>query len=1067
MITRETMERQKRRSRQSVQDSDVKVNLDSRQREKALSIGRWMGYHAGMKRPAFFIACALVAGAVCGRVIVLPWYVSAGAIALLLGGAVWCWARSGRAAVREAGGQAGEGPGGQAEEGPGGQAEKGLSVPRIQSTVTRLVLGAFFALALLQQNAEVRRERISQNQVARLQRTGEITFRGTVSEEPSVLRGGDRAVLVLQDLEIVATPQSSAGVPPANNISPADKSSAGVPPADKSSAGVPPADKSSAGVPPADKSSAGVPPADKSSAGVPPADKSSAGVPPADKSSVGVPPATQGATSDRRRDAHATLTPACGTRLACRIQVSLLRTAAAAFRGNLPFQGQRIEIAGTLREPLSSPHQDLFDYGAYLRSRGIGALVSVWDPERVRRVDEEDAGVETAVFSRLMGWRRAVLRQMDQSLEPEKAAVAKAMLFGDTSGFDDGLRGIFIRSGIAHLFAVSGSHTAMLALIIFCLCRLLQIPPRVSVWILYVVMAVFCALVGFLPPVVRGTIMAYCMALPILSRRAVDSLEAFSIAVMIALILKPLSILRPDFQLTYLCVLGMITLLPTLSEIVSVVFTIPWNSYGRRRLAHHYNGWIYNGWMQIGGLSGGGLAITIAAILAVIPLLSLYFHQVSLIGFVANLVLVPLSGVFLLVAGAFALLGTAGAELTQAMAVPLSLVSGIFIALTRFFAGVPGAVAHLPPFSWWMVLVYCLLLFSGPHMRLLRAPGAMEVRRGRLLLHVAAIVAIVAWWPVVARTAAGEPDPGFQLTMLDVGQGDCFVLRLPDARVLIVDTGKPQAARTILEYLKAQNVDEVAALVLTHGDSDHIGGAPQILDKLYVGVLLVGTSASESGAPESSAQRELDEAVARWKVPVCRVARGDTLGGSRDMRLEILNPARESGADEIISQSLMDRHAVQSDSSPLSTQHSALSTLKGPSYGRAKGDPNDQSVVLLAEYGEMTFLLTGDAGTAAEKEMLSACGAKALEAEVLKPGHHGSRTASCEEFVSAVHPWAALISAGARNQYGHPTPEVVERLQRAGAAVLNTAECGSVDLRTDGRRLWIRVTRTGGDKRED
>jgi beta-lactamase superfamily II metal-dependent hydrolase len=467
---------------------------------------------------------------------------------------------------------------------------------------------------------------------------------------------------------------------------------------------------------------------------------------------------------------------------------------------------------------------------------------------------------------------------------------------------------------------------------------------------------------------------------------------------------------------------------------------------------------------------------------------------------VANLVLVPFSGVLLLVAGALSLLGTAGSELSQMLAVLLSWVSAAFTSMTRFFAGFPCAVTYLPPFSWWMVLVYYLLLFSGPHMRLLRAPGAMEARRGRLLLHVAAIVAIVAWWPVVARIPAvvGEPDPGFQLTMLDVGQGDCFVLRLPDARVLIVDTGKPQAARTILEYLKAQNVDEVAALVLTHSDSDHIGAAPQILDKLYVGALLVGTRGSESGA-----QRELDEAVARRKVPVCRVARGDTLGGSRDMRLEILNPARESGTDEIISQSSMDRRAVQSDSSPLatrqsalSTQHSALSTLKGPSYGTPsdrrtgepgglptsdssllstqhsalstlKGDPNDDSVVLLAEYGEMTFLLTGDAGTAAEKEMLSAFGAKALEAEVLKPGHHGSRTASWEEFISAVHPRAALISAGARNQYGHPTPEVVERLQRAGAAILNTAECGSVDLRTDGRRLWIRVTRTGGDKRED
>ena len=979
-----------------------------------MSIGRGMGYHAGMKRPAFFIACALVAGAVSGRVIVLPWQLSAGAIALLLGGAVWCWGRSGRAAVPEAGGQAGEGPGDQAGE--------GLSAPRIQSTVTRLVLGAFFALALLQQNAEVRRERISENQVARLQRTDEITFRGTVSEEPSVLRGGDRAVLVLRDLEIVGTPQEED---------------------------------------------------------IPLPDKSSVGVPPADRSSVGVPPATQGATSDRRRDARATLAPNRGEHLACRLQVSLLRTAAAAFRGNLPFQGQRIEIAGTLREPFSSPHLDLFDYGAYLRTRGIGAQVSVWDPERVRRVDEEDAPLETAVFSRLMGWRRAVLRQMDQSLEPEKAAVAKAMLFGDTSGFDDNLRSIFIRSGIAHLFAVSGSHTAMLALIIFCVCRLLQIPPRVSVWILYVVMAVFCALVGFLPPVVRGTIMAYCMALPILSRRAVDSLEAFSIAVMLALLVNPLSILRTDFQFSYLCVLGLITLIPVLSEILCISTTC-WNSYGLRRLAHFYNEWL-----------AFGLATTIAATLAVIPLFSLYFHQVSLIGFVANLVLVPFSGVLLLVAGAFSLLGTAGPELSQMLAVLLSWVSGAFTALTRLFAGVPGAVTHLPSFSWWMVLVYYLLLFSGPHMRFLRAPGAREVRRGRLLLRAAAILAIVAWWPVVARTAAGEPDPGFQLTMLDVGQGDCFVLRLPDARVVVVDTGKPQAARTILEYLKAQNVDEVAALVLTHGDSDHIGAAPQILDKLYVGALLVGTRGSESGA-----QRELDEAVARLKVPVCRVARGDTLGGSRDMRLEILNPARESGTDEIISQSSMDRRAAQSDSSLLSTQHSALSTLEGPSYGTPsdrrtgergglptsdssllstqhsalstlKGDPNDDSVVLLAEYGEMTFLLTGDAGTAAEKEMLSACGAKALEAEVLKPGHHGSRTASCEEFVGAVHPRAALISAGARNQYGHPTPEVVERLQRAGAAILNTAECGSVDLRTDGHRLWIRVTRTGGEKRED
>ena len=150
--------------------------------------------------------------------------------------------------------------------------------------------------------------------------------------------------------------------------------------------------------------------------------------------------------------------------------------------------------------------------------------------------------------------------------------------------------------------------------------------------------------------------------------------------------------------------------------------------------------------------------------------------------------------------------------------------------------------------------------------------------------------------------------------------------------------------------------------------------------------------------------------------------RGDRLGGSPGMRMEVLNPPKSN---------------------------------RNPSFFR-----NEQSVVLLAEYGEMTFLFTGDSDARSESAMLANSRSGSLASEILKIPHHGSSGGTTQAFLNAVRPNIALLSVGARNSYGHPSPAVVDRLVRSGCRIFPTSSRGTVELSTDGRRLWIRTART-------
>ena len=247
-----------------------------------------------------------------------------------------------------------------------------------------------------------------------------------------------------------------------------------------------------------------------------------------------------------------------------------------------------------------------------------------------------------------------------------------------------------------------------------------------------------------------------------------------------------------------------------------------------------------------------------------------------------------------------------------------------------------------------------------------------------------------------------------QVHYIDVGQGDSILIVSPEGKVMLIDGGV--AGSPALEYLSVKGIDHVDVMVATHPHADHIGGLVEVLGALKVSQVVTNGQSTTTKTYENFLDG-IDKAKAVYR----EVARGDTLTlGS--LTFEVLSPTGPGG-----------------------------------------DDLNQGSLVLRLVYGKVAFLFTGDAGYAAEAEMLAS--GEALQAQILKVGHHGSSSSSSSEFLAAVHPEVAVYSCGVGNSYGHPHAETVAALGQTGALIFGTDVNGTVVVTCDGSTYQTKVER--------
>ncbi|MGB5082542.1 MAG: DNA internalization-related competence protein ComEC/Rec2 [Burkholderiales bacterium] len=613
--------------------------------------------------------------------------------------------------------------------------------------------------------------------------------------------------------------------------------------------------------------------------------------------------------------------------------------------------GERWRFTVRLRRPHGGANPRGFDYEAWLFERGLRATGYVrLEGERERLAE----GVPRYWIERL---RESVRDKFRDSLPGRRfTGVLVALAIGDQRAIDPDEWQLFARTGVSHLMSISGLHVTMVAGLFAMLASrgwrrseaLVRMLPTQKAAALAGFLAAFayCLIAGFAVPAQRTLYMVGVAAAALWLGRAASASRVLAAALLLVLVLDPWAVLSPGFWLSFAA--------------VGVIFYV---GSGRTAPPGTLAQWGRMQWAVTVGLT---------------PLLLVLFQQVSFISPLANAIAIPL--VSLVVTP----LALAGAVLPWVW--PLELAHVLLeplMAVLAWLAALPGAVWHQhAPLAWTVPLALAGIAW----MLLPRGFPAREL--GALLL-----------LPMFAATPPGPATGELWVTVLDVGQG-LSVLARTQRHTLLYDAGpafnafSDSGSRVVLPYLRSQGVGALDALVVSHDDRDHSGGAGSVLAAVPVGLLW---SSLSSGHPLLAAPT--------WRLP-CAAGRRWSWDG---VAFEFLHPRAEAGA-------------------------------------RRAGRVNDRSCVLRIAAPAGRVLLTGDIERAAERELLRRAPAL-LPAEALLVPHHGSATSSSPEFVERVAPRYAIVASGYRNRFGHPREDVLGRYHRLGSELLRTDRGGAVELR--------------------
>jgi competence protein ComEC len=614
--------------------------------------------------------------------------------------------------------------------------------------------------------------------------------------------------------------------------------------------------------------------------------------------------------------------------------------------------GERWQLTARLKRPRGTANPHAFDYEAWLLERNIRATGYV----RPRAHRERLAAMVHAPWYWIER-ARSVFRARIHAALPDApyAGVIAALAIGDQRAIPPEQWQIFTRTGINHLMSISGLHVTMVSGLVFALVYgLWRRVPRLALALPALKAAtagalaaalVYALLAGFAVPAQRTVYMLAVVACALWLGVIESASVILCLALALVVVIDPWAVLAPGFWLSF-----------------GAVAVIMYVTTGRIGRAHWLGSW---------------LKVQVAVTLALIPPLLALFQQVSIVSPLANAIAIP---VVSLIVAPLALIGIA-APLDLVLQIAHAVMAGCMHVL-EWLGAFSDAVweQHAPPA--WAVLV------AVPALALLFAPRGVPARW----------LGMVGLVPLLAAAPAALKAGDVQVVVLDVGQGVAALVRTAN-HALLYDAGPPfgpgadSGSRIIVPFLRAGGVTRLDAMIVSHDDDDHWGGASSVLQALPVDRLLTSLP-------------DLDPLVVQ-AGPALRCEAGQRWEWD-GVRFEILHPSAGS-------------------------------------YGDSTVRDNDRSCVLKIDAPGGRVLLPADIERRSEDELTSGVPHR-LRADVLLAPHQGSRTSSSPGFVQAVAPQVVVFPVGYRNRFGHPHREVLARYEDAGSRIYRTDRDGAVTI---------------------
>ena len=631
--------------------------------------------------------------------------------------------------------------------------------------------------------------------------------------------------------------------------------------------------------------------------------------------------------------------------------------------------GDKIFFLGEFEKASEARNNGGFNYKQYLKTNGIYGLISTTKIEKIQK------GQYYKILIFINNVRNKIIENANKLLSKNEANLLTGILIGNKDSLDKTIQQDFRNSSLSHMLAVSGAHASYVIIGITIILGKLNISKNFSKIITIILLILFTILTGATSSVTRAVIMAIYLLLGSLLHRKPNIIASISLSLFIILIINPYKILDVGLQLSYGGTIGIIMFSSLILK------------------ERKYKNKILNTLKDL-------FVVSLSANIVIFPIIAYHYNTFSITFFISNILAGPLLGIIIILGFVTIILSFIAINLARIPAFILSIFLKLLIHIASFSSKLPLSKIYVITPSIIFILIYYFILFLI-RFKKFKLKKILDKRFISILLCVFLIFQLIKIIP-----------SNLQINFIDVGQGDSTLIITPMHKTILIDGGGNLDEKdysigknVLIPYLLDKGIIKLDYIMISHFDSDHVGGILTVMEELKVGQVVI----SKQGE-DSENYKKFKETAKEKKIKVVIVGKGDRLQIEKGLYFDILWPNNT----KLISENIL----------------------------------NNNSIVAKLNYKNTSCIFTGDIEAIAERQLLQEYknNLNIFIGTILKVGHHGSKTSSIQEFIETVKPKISLIGVGEDNKFGHPNNEVIHRLEKIGSQIYRTDQMGEITI---------------------
>ena len=664
--------------------------------------------------------------------------------------------------------------------------------------------------------------------------------------------------------------------------------------------------------------------------------------------------------------------------------------------------GREISCTGSFEAFDGELNPGQFDANAYYKNEGYTGIL---DAKDIRIVKEEESFSPDIYLHRL---NLAISDKYKKILGDKNAGSLSAMVLGDKRGLDEEIKELYQENSISHLLSISGLHISLLGGAVFLFLRRLKVSFSFPLITSSIILIIYGAFTGFSVSTSRAIVMMSVLFISFVIGKSYDLPSGLALAALVLIVINHRVIYQSGFLLSFFAVIGIFYIMPELLYIFKVDI-------------YHKKGIIKGLHLLLASIIS-----SISVLLATLPIVLNNFYEVSLTGILLNIIVIPLMSLVVITG----LLGGFVALVSEILGSFLLGITHYILNLYTLFCRLGDRLTFLrliigKPDKWQIVLYYLILVIVFYFLALKRRENKLRSLKNNLPegYNTSKRIVVTGLMTFTSFLIIAYKPREFSINMLDIGQGDCFVVNDGNNDIYISDCGSTTVQNVgktrLLPFLKSKGWGKVDTIFISHMDKDHVNGVNDLLKcaEITIGRIIISAS-YKSDKLNCAELEELKELAKMRDIKLFYMKKGDEIVG-KDISFRCIYP---TGEEDI-------------------------------------KDQNEASIVMRMDYKGLSMLFTGDIAGSTEEKIIDSTGKDILDCDILKVCHHGSKNSSTDDFLKKVSPKLYLISCGLMNRYGHPHRDALSRMTEEGGRILRTDHMGGTQIKlADGKLI---ITKAG------